>query len=184
MISASVDDPRGSLDCWPGRRLEGPLGPGDVAPANVAWGAEGNPRSPISIAGYLLGVAPIRVAAPELSSPGFRDHAGAPRARKCWGCKSRHAPGEHYHFFSSGRRGCGFDFFVGGVRGPPSGGWRPYRLRRSAACRGRLYGRGQRRRPRRQISLLWFRVRFSRFVRISASLFLFFAVTPASFSAS
>ena len=43
---------------------------------------------------------------------------------------------------------------------------------------------GQRRRPRRQISLLWFRVRFSRFVRISASLFLFFAVTPASFSAS
>ena len=51
MISASVDHPRGSLDGWPGRRLEGPFGPGDLAPANVALGAVGDPRSPILIAG-------------------------------------------------------------------------------------------------------------------------------------
>ena len=44
--------------------------------------------------------------------------------------------------FSSCRRCFGFHFFVVCARGPPSGGWRPYRPTAGAACRGGLYGRG------------------------------------------
>ena len=64
-------------------------------------------------------------------------------------------PGTQTTYFSSVRRGCSLDFFLGGFWDSPSGGRHPHHLRGTGPHRrGLLYGRGRHCRTRWRISVL------------------------------